>query len=53
MQSRIIQNDGITLSGGSGTATITIQAEDPSVSKTYTVNFVPQLLWNDSALFRS
>lgn len=41
MQSRIIQNDGITLSGGSGTATITIQAEDPSVSKTYTVNFVP------------
>ena len=29
MQSRIIQNDGITLSGGSGTATITIQAEDP------------------------
>lgn len=35
----ITSNDGVTLSNGQGSATITVQAENPNITKTYTVNF--------------
>ena len=38
-EATITENNGVTLSGGSGTATIKVTAEDGSTTKTYTVNF--------------
>ena len=38
-QARITENNGVTLVGGSGTATIEVTAEDGTTVKTYTVDF--------------